>query len=520
MPHRKRYSLRLSLLLVVLVCVVPAASISTALIYKQYQVRRDLLDQTTVLTARKVSSELDRELSSIESGLRILATSPDLARGDLKDFQQLATKALASGVVYNYILTTRDGRQVMNTLRPFGTPLPVTNTPPALAAVFTERKSVLTGLFIGPVTGRHAIAMGVPVVANDEVTYSLNVGLAPSRIEALLKRQQLPEGWLIAVVDQNDVIVARTREAERFVGQKPVPAVVEAFRQSAEGRLSAVTKEGIPVITAFTRSEIWPWRVVIGAPTGKLYDDLTRSIVQAVVATSIAIVLGVSLALGLARRIVESVRGLNDAAARLGNGEPVELPETLIQEAEAVGQAIVSASRTMAEIKFFALHDALTGLVNRRLFEDFARQQMARAERNKTRFAIVAIDLDGFKQVNDTWGHQVGDEVLIEAAQRIQQSVREYDVAARMGGDEFFVLLCNTDEAEAMKIAGRIVEALSKPYPDITADVSASAGVSLYPDHGLNLTELISRADQALYDVKTSGKRRAKLASLPDPKAD
>ena len=139
MTIRKRYSLRTSLLMVVAACIVPAVVISASLIYKQYQMRQEQLDQTTLLLARKVVADLDRELASIESALKILATSQNLALGNFKSFYQQARDALAPGIVYNFILTDPNGAQILNTLRPYGTPLPKAGTPPELQAVFSKQ---------------------------------------------------------------------------------------------------------------------------------------------------------------------------------------------------------------------------------------------------------------------------------------------------------------------------------------------------------------------------------------------
>ena len=515
MPHRTRYSLRSSLLMVVVACALPAAVISAVLIYMQYQIHREQLDQATLLTACKVVADIDRELASIESGLKVLATSQDLVQGDLRRFHQNARLAVRTGIVHNYILTDASGAQLVNTLRPFGSPLPKTGTPPELTEVFTQSKTRLTGLFKGPVTGKYGLAMGVPVVADEQVRYSLNIGLAPDQINRVLARQNLLAGWLIAVLDQNGTIIGRSRDADRFIGQQPVPEVFAATRQHAQGKLTAQTKEGVPVVTAFCTSETWGWQVVIGAPVSELQNKLTSTITSVSIASILVIGLAVSLALGLASRILMTVRDLNRAAARLAEGKKVELPNTLLQEADAVGNAIVKAASLMEEVKFLAQHDALTGLANRRLFEELAAHQLDLTRRQQGQFAILAIDLDGFKQVNDQLGHQMGDHVLQEVAQRLAKTIRSSDIAARIGGDEFLVLLCDAASEPVMQTADRIVRVLAAPYHAVELPLSASVGMAFFPEHGEHLAELIRRADQALYQAKHSGKSRVEVAGVP-----
>jgi diguanylate cyclase (GGDEF)-like protein len=517
MPHRTRYSLRTSLLMVVAACIVPVALICGALIYTQYQMHREQLDQTTLLTACKVVADLERELASIESGLKVLATSPELAHGNLARFHGNARRAIASGIAYNYILTDANGAQLLNTLRPFGSALPRSGTPAELAEVFSQRSTRLTGLFRGPVTGSYAIAMGVPVVVDDVVRYSLNIGLAPAEINRLLADQPLPEGWLIAVLDQHGTIIGRSRDAERFTGQRPVSEVYDVTRTQNQGKLMAATKEGIPVVTSFCTSERWQWQVVTGAPVTVLHEKLKSTLIKVLTATALIIVLGISLALGLARRILSTVRDLNQAAAKLADGERVDLPKTLLKEADAVGNAIVQAGVLMEKVKFLAQHDALTGLANRRLFEELAAHQLDLTRRQQTQFAVIAIDLDGFKEVNDQLGHHMGDHVLRTVAERLTATIRSSDIAARIGGDEFLVLLCDTETTPALETAWRMVSALAAPYPEVNLPLSASLGLAFFPQHGDGLPALMQAADQALYRAKAHGKARVEVAdAAPD----
>ena len=187
-----------------------------------------------------------------------------------------------------------------------------------------------------------------------------------------------------------------------------------------------------------------------------------------------------------------------------------------LAEAEAVGAAILEASRTMATVQQQAYHDPLTGLANRALFEDAFARQLASSERSGNPFAVLAIDLDEFKAVNDQQGHAAGDTVLRIAAERITGTVRASDVPARMGGDEFSVLLTDADRDDAVQTAERLVAALSQPYPDIKIAVSASVGIAVYQAEE-NRVDLLDAADRALYQAKGAGKKRAVLDAESDP---
>ena len=166
------------------------------------------------------------------------------------------------------------------------------------------------------------------------------------------------------------------------------------------------------------------------------------------------------------------------------------------------------------EIRQLALYDHLTKLPNRRLLQDRLVLAFNASNRNNNFGAVVFIDLDNFKNINDTKGHDTGDLLLIEVAARLQRCVRESDTVARIGGDEFVLLLADlnqeTDEAIAQveKIAGKILDALRQPYllVDYEYYCSASMGVTLFKDHEISVDELFRRADTAMYRAKASGK--------------
>ena len=154
--------------------------------------------------------------------------------------------------------------------------------------------------------------------------------------------------------------------------------------------------------------------------------------------------------------------------------------------------------------------DQLTGLPNRMLCHDRLRASMHRSRRTKSSCAILYIDLDGFKQINDQLGHEIGDEVLINVGQRLLQTIREDDTAARMGGDEFVVILNEIENFDkAKELIQRILDAISFPVKSEQGElpISASIGVALYPEHGDTIEGLISSADQAMYYCKHHGKK-------------
>ncbi|HEY8219176.1 MAG TPA: sensor domain-containing diguanylate cyclase [Methylobacter sp.] len=156
-------------------------------------------------------------------------------------------------------------------------------------------------------------------------------------------------------------------------------------------------------------------------------------------------------------------------------------------------------------LRHIALHDPLTGLANRVLFNDRLEQAIKLAARNKTKFAVLFLDLDKFKPVNDLFGHKIGDKLLQKVADRLTRSIRKSDTVTRLGGDEFVILLKHISGQEMVeKLLNQIIDALGKTYhiDDHDLEIGVSAGISIYPDHGADAKTLLHLADKAMYEIK------------------
>jgi diguanylate cyclase (GGDEF)-like protein len=168
--------------------------------------------------------------------------------------------------------------------------------------------------------------------------------------------------------------------------------------------------------------------------------------------------------------------------------------------------------------KEMALHDVLTALPNRRLLVDRIEKAMQHASRGHNMMAVMYLDLDGFKAVNDTHGHQTGDELLKMVADRLLRATRKEDTVARLGGDEFVVVLSDIAHVDdVVRPASKVLRFLSTPFEigELTVKVSGSIGIAFYPGDGSDVEELLARADKALYDAKRAGKNRYHFSDLP-----
>jgi diguanylate cyclase (GGDEF)-like protein len=165
----------------------------------------------------------------------------------------------------------------------------------------------------------------------------------------------------------------------------------------------------------------------------------------------------------------------------------------------------------LAEVRHQALHDPVTDLANSRLFEDRVTQSLSIARRNASRLALLFVDLDRFKAVNDTYGHKVGDELLRAVAQRLLETVRDEDTVARIGGDEFGIVVQGAASIDAVEtVAAKIVSVLGDPFVvrDFSLFVGASVGVTMFPDAGDTYDSVVARADSAMYQAKAEGRGR------------
>jgi diguanylate cyclase (GGDEF)-like protein len=180
-------------------------------------------------------------------------------------------------------------------------------------------------------------------------------------------------------------------------------------------------------------------------------------------------------------------------------------------------RALLLAAEMTEELRHMAQHDALTGLPNRALFADRVQNTLAFAKRHHTRFAMIFLDLDNFKPINDNYGHLIGDRLLQQVAKRLQAVIRASDTVGRIGGDEFVLLISELAEPnDALALAEKIRQEIRRPYrvDDRELKISCSLGVAIYPDHGTDEIALTKGADEAMYRAKEGGRDSVQLSEV------
>lgn len=316
------WRIRTNLALLILACLVPGILLSAWFIVSDYRQHKAQAIERAISVARAAAAGLDRDIVSVTAGLRVLATSSALQNDDLAGFYEQAQSALPYQNISNYVLIDKAGHQQLNTLVPWGVPLPMVGGPPQLKRIFERGEPVLTDLFVGPVTGKPILALGVPVRRNGEIVYSLNAGIFPSRTASVITAQNLPKDWVSSVLDGEGKIVARTHKMDRFIARPAVPDLIRATRQSPDGVLETTTLDGISVITAFSRSRVSDWSVAVGIPQAQIRGELKRSLVTLLAISTLTFALALWVAWWLAtRRIINPTQRLLGRMQAVARGE-------------------------------------------------------------------------------------------------------------------------------------------------------------------------------------------------------
>jgi len=386
-----------------------------------------------------------------------------------------------------------------------------------------------------PVVDRQGVTLGVVVI---------NVDL--NGMFAMLSAD-LPKEYLLFMANSNGDYLIHPDPSQTFgfdrgrriLVQDEFPATADVVQGKADHVLieaRAGRYANSPVVAAFIGQVVQvaspEHRIILGLaqplPAVLAKSDLLGSTTLRMVLAIclVCIVLAVLLARAVTRPLNSMIAIVqNFPDGHRAEGLPVERNDEIGGLARSFNDMRTQISRQMADLKQSRLelehqaqHDALTGLPNRALFDDRIKKALAAAQRDNTRLAVMFIDVDRFKPINDNLGHAVGDLLLMEFASRIRHAIRDADTAARFGGDEFVILLRNIqDPGDALNVAEKIRLAVNQAF-DCEGHmlvVSASIGIALYPEHGADTIELSKHADEAMYQAKEQGRNRVVLFEHP-----
>jgi PAS domain S-box-containing protein len=348
-PSRSSRPIRSSLLQIVFILVAPAIAGLGALASGLYQSEREQLSQSIFMSASALASTLDRDLAGTIAAAQVLAESPLLASGDYAAFHREATRVLPLLQGYIAVLSDDSGRQLVNTMLPYGASLPAASNGPVRAKVSETGRPMISDLFVGGTTGRHAVAIYVPVVQNGSTRYTLAVGVRPSSLAELLQQQSLPQDWAAAIVDSSDIIVAHSRDSSRVGLVGPLrPSQLVSPKQLIE----AERVDGTPIYVGLQKSSVSGWTVAISVPVAQFARQPNVVLLYGGIGMLCIVLAGLILATRESARIARAVQNLIPAALALGRGEtPVSAPSG-VRETDEVAHALGSAHQLLAQRTF------------------------------------------------------------------------------------------------------------------------------------------------------------------------
>lgn len=344
-------------------------------------------------------------------------------------------------------------------------------------------------------------------------------------IDEAIESLPLPAGLRVQVADRDGNLIADA------AGSGAPPLLPEHWLGSAEAARDGKIIERDSLLLAVRDVDGGGLCVVAARARADVVAGPHRELLWDLFAASAVVMAGGLLASAFAeRRIAGRIRRLAAVALRLSQGD-LTARSDLPHDQDELGDLAYSFDRMAsdlerqhghlaareAEFRHLALHDPLTGLTNRRGFHEVLDRRISLLDAAQRPFALLLLDLDGFKVVNDSLGHDSGDALLIAAAERLRSSLRGRDVIARLAGDEFAVILngaTDMDDGYAV-VVDRLIESLAQPYRIADRDIvcTATIGVALFPQHGRSWAGLMKAADVALYAGKAAGRCTWRLSS-------
>lgn len=389
--------------------------------------------------------------------------------------------------------------------------------------------------FMGRVAKKPVLPMAAPIKGADGQVVAVLAGItaldAPGFLSFAPQDRIGEMGGFLLISPRDRLFVAAT---DPGMVLKPAPAdgvnpLHDRAMQGYRGSGTTVNARGVEEISAMASVPSTGWFVVARIPTSEALAVVTRTQLFVAKNSFLAVVI---FLLGTAGGLFYVFRPLlhaADHADRMTRGEAPLEPLAVVRQdevghlTEAFNRLLAKLQDSQSEMVHMAHHDVLTGLPNRALLADRLTQALARAARNGTRVALLYIDLDRFKPVNDSLGHEAGDAALVEIARRLSAIVREADTLARVGGDEFIVLLHDLDPASAeaeqgaCAVASKCLDAIEAPMAIQGGQhsIGASIGVAI-GDGQMSSHDLQIAADSAMYRAKQAGGQRFTVAVAGD----
>ncbi|OFA04266.1 diguanylate cyclase domain-containing protein [Duganella sp. HH101] len=381
------------------------------------------------------------------------------------------------------------------------------------------KEGVISAPFRSVLSGRPVVVLTQPLQDGDGKIIGVLLGAIdlqrPSFSAQLDALRSSVAGYLFIVTDNGTTIHHPNRSLILEKGDDGPGTIVEAALRSPEGWEDGILDNGEPVLLVHKHLREVDWTIALSYPVlsafAPMHSVRLRAFVGSAILTGLAGLFGWAITKKLLQPLGRLHRHVEDISA--GRADIAVFDIDRADEFGHLSRAFYALSqrreRAEQELHRLATTDVLTGLHNRRMFDDFLPKALARAARSGQQVGLAILDIDHFKDINDTLGHAAGDQVLVEFARRLVGAVRTTDTVARLAGDEFVIVFEQLASNTEIDVLGRkIVDAMREPFLGGGAQrvVTASIGIALTTSPAVTVDEIMRAADQALYGVKAAGR--------------
>lgn len=501
--------------LVLALTVFSAIAATANALYASYRVQREQLIANTLESNRVYAAKLaesagsflksaQQQLGYSARHLPELIGSPERLAAEVMRVQQQTDSFNSVGVV-------RADGTILATTQNFHSFLGTRVDSPGSRAALQARQPMISKPYVS-IAGNLIINLSHPIFSNDGAYLGYVAGTIylrnESALQDLLGKHHYQDGSYLYVVDSDGRLIYHTDS--RRVGEMVLAnPVVAAVTKGVAGALRVINTEGVDMLAGYAAVPLSGWGVVAQRPA-KVTLEPIRDLIWVLLGYATPLALTFLLAIWWCARMISlplSQLATNvehqDVAVAM---QRVRSVKAWYFEAERLKRAVIwsftSLQEKIGKLNLASITDPLTGLRNRRGTQDAVDQMLA----SGTPFSVVALDIDHFKRVNDTYGHNVGDEVIQDMAQVMRDCSRPSDILCRNGGEEFLILLPGVGAQEAANVAERLRAHIAKRHMRDASHITVSAGVAQWPSSGPDVDQAFRAADAALYAAKQQGR--------------
>lgn len=336
----------------------PALLLVSWVLLRAYENDRGAMEWQLQSSSAALGQMIDSHLESKEALLRGLASSRTLLNGDLESFRAQAA-SVVNGNEEWIVLIDEHGKQLVNTLMPPGAPLPSVAFAPEFRAAALAGRTYISNVRVGPASGRHILFVAVPVMQDGALRYTLNFVVSPANLSELLRSAHVRPTWIVALMDREDTVAARNRDAEKLVGAKATSEMLVGLSSDAPRLARAIAFDGTPTIFVAHRSKKSGWALVVAAPVTEIFAPAREILIGAVIATLVCVASGMVVAAWFGRGVVNGVNTLVSGAGAVGRGEPFTEKPTGLKEIDQVAGALrdSAAKLTARELELSRTRD-------------------------------------------------------------------------------------------------------------------------------------------------------------------